>query len=103
MVHKLGPETSAGLLVFHCPTGCDSTTYYNSKGRGKGEALKYYLREHNKYLHMKQLGVTLDLSEEVQASAAASKFVAALYRKTMQLTDGDLNSLRYKLFVQPGK
>ena len=55
IVHKLVPEASLCLLAFHCLNGCDSTSYFNGKGWGKGKALKEYLREHNKYLPMKQL------------------------------------------------
>ena len=103
MVHKLGHEASAGLLAFNCLSGCNSTSYFSRKRWGKDKALKYHLREHNKYLLMKQLEVMLSLSEEVKASAVAFKCVTVLYCKTMQINDGDLNSLRYKFCVQHGK
>ena len=35
---KLGREVTGSILVFHCLTGCDSTSSFSEKGRGKLEA-----------------------------------------------------------------
>ena len=101
LVQKLGPEVCNGMLALHCLTGCDSTSYLSGRGRGKGEALKYYLKEYNKYGPMKHLGDTIDLPHDVEVSAA--DFVGALYSKSIPVQNGDLNALWYALFVQPGK
>ena len=83
MVHKLGPEANAGLLAFHFLTGCDSTSYFSSKGLGI-----IWENMTNTY-PKKQLEVMLDLSEEVKANTAAFTFVTALYCKTMQINAAD--------------
>ena len=80
----------SGLLAFHCLTGCDTTRYLSGKG-GKGEALKYYLKEHRNFENIKCLGNSTELTEEVEISAA--KFSVALYNKQIPIEDADLNAL----------
>ena len=59
------------------------------------------VEHHKNFPDFAKIGDELSPSEHVEQSAEA--FIYQLYQKGQARLDNDLNSLRYKLFVQPGK
>ena len=98
LVQKLGHPVVSGIVAFHSLTGSDTTSGFTGRGRGKGEAWKVFTGNAAMFGAMSLLGNTTDVTPQMEENAR--EFVSGLYSKNVT---SDLNMLRYKLFIQPGK
>ena len=95
--NKFGATICNMLPIFHCMTGCDSTSSF--AGIGKKTALKALVEHKQELLALLEFGESPHLDETSNEVADAIKFVSWLYQpKSVPITD--INELRYHLFCQ---
>ena len=88
----------SGIVAVHSLTGIDTTSGFAGRGRRKGEAWKSFKGNAAKFGAMSLLCKTTVVTPQMEENAR--EFVSGLYSKNVT---SDLNILRYKLFIQPGK
>ena len=93
---KLGATLCNILPIFHCLTGCDSTSSFH--GIGKKKAFTILKNKKEQLFHLIDVGDTVVISYESDCVVDAIKFVCWLYDPTCK--HFDINTLRYLLFCQ---
>ena len=97
--NKLGASLCQLLPVFHCLTGCDSTSSFS--GIGKKSALNVLVKHKNELLSLADIGDHIDINENSEAVLDVVKFISWLYCPTLpENLASDINGLRYRLFCQ---
>ena len=93
IARELGSEICESLPAFHALTGCDSTSCLC--GKGKPRAWRIYRKEIGNLESLSRLGESMIIDPRVQETV--NHFISLLYSSK---PEGDVNSLRYKLFCQ---
>ena len=95
--NQLGASICNLLPVFHCITGCDSTSSFS--GIGKKNAFKVLLDHKEELMSLSDIGDSSVLDVDSEAVIDAIKFVSWLYCPKSDPTCA-INELRYRMFCQ---
>ena len=93
IARELGSEFCESLPAFHALTGCDSTSWLCGKDKPRG--WRIFRKEIQNLENIKRLVESMTIEPIVQETV--NHFIPLLYSTSK---DGDVNSLRYKLFSQ---
>ena len=100
-MHALGKHNSMALPIFHCFTGCDTTSAFFGKGKKTDwEAWKSYPEVTEAFVYMATHAYTA-LTEDSQHFQLIEHFTVVLYDKTSDLQS--VNEARRELFCQKNK
>ena len=99
--HALGKDKSMSLPIFHCCTGCDTTSAFLGKGkRSAWEAWNSYPEVTAAFIYMSTHPHT-PLTKESQHFRYLKRFTVVLYDKTSSL--GSVDEARRELFCQKNR
>ena len=99
--HALGKDKSMSLPIFHCFTGCDTTSAFLGKGkRSAWEAWNSYPEVTAAFIYMSTHPHT-PLTKESQHFRYLKRFTVVLYDKTSSL--GSVDEARRELFCQKNR